>query len=68
MCCHAFFLTGFPLELEPALASGISQGLDPAVIQEPTAIKYDRTDPCLLGPLGHQLAYYLGCLDVAARL
>src|SRR4051794_4803483 len=43
-------------EIEPALAGGIGQGLDPAMIHIGAAIEYDPFDPGRLGAFGDQLA------------
>src|SRR5579863_5212767 len=44
------------LELEPALAGGVGQGLDPAVIQIGAAVEHDARDPRRLGAFGEQFA------------
>src|SRR6266404_3174611 len=43
-------------ELEPALAGGVGQGLDPAMEQISPAIEHDPLDPGRLGAFGDQLA------------
>src|ERR1700675_33641 len=43
-------------QIEPALAGGVGQGLDPAVIHIGAAVANDPFDPRLLGALGEQLA------------
>src|SRR5713226_7154152 len=43
-------------EIEPALAGGVGQGLDPAVIQIGTAVEDDPLDPGRLGAFGEQFA------------
>src|SRR5438874_3322617 len=43
-------------EIEPALAGGVGQGLDPAVIEIGAAVKDDPRDPSRLGALGEQLS------------
>src|SRR6266853_100340 len=43
-------------EIEPALAGGIGQGLDPAVIEIGAAVEHDPLDPGRLGAFGEQLA------------
>src|SRR5437870_9257081 len=47
-------------EIEPALAGGVGQGLDPAVIEIGAAIEHDPRDPGRLGPFGEQCADRLG--------
>src|SRR5882762_364445 len=41
-------------EIEPALAGGVGQGLDPAVIEIGSAVKDDPLDPGRLGAFGEQ--------------
>src|SRR5919199_1776302 len=53
----------FFLEVEAALAGGVGQGLDPAVIDVAAAVEHDRLDPGRLGALGEQLAHRNGSLD-----
>src|SRR3954447_1052305 len=55
-------------EIEPALAGGIGQGLDPAMIHIGTAIEYDARGPRRLGALGDQLADRAGRRLVRAGL
>src|SRR5713226_5386631 len=43
-------------EIEPALAGGVGQGLDPAVKQIGTAVEDDPLDPGHLGAFGEQFA------------
>src|SRR5216684_4288728 len=43
-------------EIEPALAGGVGQGLDPAVIQIGAAVEHDPRDPGRLGAFGEQFA------------
>src|SRR5260221_4446860 len=43
-------------EFEAALAGGVGQGLDPAMIEIGAAVEYDALDPRRLGALGDQLA------------
>src|SRR6202795_1860235 len=43
-------------EFQPALAGGVGQGLDPAVIQIGAAVADDPLDPGRLGAFGEQFA------------
>src|SRR5438445_12197024 len=43
-------------EFEPALAGGVGQGLDSAVIEIGAAVEHDPLDPGRLGAFGDQLA------------
>src|SRR5579864_8587962 len=43
-------------EIEPALAGGVGQGLDSAVIDITAAVEHDAHDPGRLGAFGEQLA------------
>src|SRR5712691_2836953 len=43
-------------EIEPALAGGVGQGLDPAVIEIGAAVEDDSLDPGRLGAFGEQFA------------
>src|SRR4051794_5489528 len=43
-------------EIQPALAGGIGQGLDPAMIHIGAAVEHDTLDPGRLGALRDQLA------------
>src|SRR5258708_17152158 len=43
-------------EIEPALAGGVGQGLDPAVIEIGAAVEDDPLDPGRLSALGEQFA------------
>src|SRR2546426_8231436 len=43
-------------EIEPALAGGVGQGLDPAVIEIGAAVEHDPLDPGRLGAFGEQFA------------
>src|SRR5690349_23249751 len=45
-----------PSETEPALAGGIGQRLDPAVVEIGAAVEYHSLDTRRLGALGEQLA------------
>src|SRR5579863_5373437 len=42
-------------EIEPALAGGVGQGLDPAMIEIGAAVEHDPLDAGDLGALGDQL-------------
>src|SRR3954452_4613281 len=55
-------------EIEPALAGGIGQGLDPAMIHVPAAVEHDVRDPRRLGALGDKLTDRAGCRRVGAGL
>src|SRR5215469_5876558 len=57
-----------PSEIEPALAGGVGQGLDPAMKQIGAAIEDDLLDPGCFGTLGHQLADGAGGGDVGPGL
>src|SRR3954451_24469042 len=52
-CVRAIAL---PSEIEPALAGGLGQGLDPAMIHIGAAIEHDALDAGRLGALGNQFA------------
>src|SRR4051794_5878759 len=52
-CVRAISL---PSEIQPALAGGVGQGLDPAMIHIGAAIEHDALDAGRLGALGDQLA------------
>src|SRR5216683_4887785 len=41
-------------EIEPALAGGVGQGLDPAVVEIGAAVEHDALDPGRLGAFGEQ--------------
>src|SRR5947208_1956887 len=56
------------LELQAALAGGVGQGLDAAVVAAPAAVEGDGLDAGGLGSLGDRLADPLGRLDVRAGL
>src|SRR6266536_1704119 len=43
-------------EIQPALAGGVGQGLDPAVIKISAAVEHDPFDPGRLGAFGEQFA------------
>src|SRR3954471_3383852 len=55
-------------ELEAALAGGVGQGLDPAMIEIGAAVEDDAPDPARLGALGDQLADGGGRFPVGAGL
>src|SRR5919108_6110628 len=52
-----------PLELQTALASGVGQGLDPAMEEIGAAVEDDLLHAGGDRPLGDQLADLLGCAD-----
>src|SRR5262249_28258711 len=56
------------LELQPALAGGVGQGLDPAVVLEAAPVEHDGRDALLLRAARDELAHLLGRRDVRARL
>src|SRR5262245_56375537 len=55
-------------ELQPALASGVGEGADAAVVLEAAAVEDHGADALLLGPLGDELPHGLGRGDVRAAL
>src|SRR5947199_3203790 len=55
-------------EIQTALAGGIGQGLDPAVIEIGAAVENDPLDPRRLGALGEQFADRTGCCGIGAGL
>src|SRR5262245_32982011 len=55
-------------EVEAALARGIGQRLDPAVVEIAAAVEHHVLDPLGRGPLRHQLAHRLGGFDIGAGL
>src|SRR6185437_11564957 len=55
-------------ELQAALARGIAQGLDPAVVEIAATVEHHVLDALLDGALGDQLADRLGGGDVGAGL
>src|SRR5579862_7005826 len=55
-------------EFETALAGGVGQGLDPAVINIGAAVEHDARDPGRLGALGDQLADRNRCGGIGAGL
>src|ERR1051326_5577943 len=57
-----------PLEVQPALARGIAERLDPAVVAVAAPVEHDILDAFLDGALGHQRADRLGGFDIGARL
>src|SRR5271170_164176 len=59
---------GPPSEIEPALAGGVGQGLDPAVIEIGAAVEHDPLDPGRLGAFGEQFADRAGRPFVGPRL
>src|ERR1700731_5022748 len=63
-------LIGFPsfLELQAALAGGVGQCADFAVVDVPAAIEYDLRDALLLRAHGNELADALRGRDVRAGL
>src|SRR5580704_6540106 len=55
-------------EIQPALAGGLGQGLDPAVIEIAAAVEHDVLDALLFGAFGDELAHRLGRIDAGAGL
>src|SRR5947209_5485643 len=55
-------------EIEPALAGGVGQGFDPAVIEIGAAVEHNAFDPGRLGAFGEQLADRAGRPFVGAGL
>src|SRR5208282_4870523 len=55
-------------EIEPALARGLRQGLDAAVIEVSAAVEHDVLDALLLRALGDELAHRLRRVDAGAGL
>src|SRR5262249_26966177 len=66
--CH--FLSPFParLKVEAAFTRSIGERLDASVIEIAAAVEHDVLDTFFLGPLGDQLADFLGRSDVCASL
>src|SRR4051812_8693351 len=64
LCVRAI---GTSSEFQAALAGGIGQGLDPAMIEIGTAVEDNARDPGRLGALRDQLADGAGCIPVCAR-
>src|SRR5262249_10477833 len=64
----ASWLLPVALELQPALAGGVGQGLDPPVVLEPAAVEDHGLDPLLLGPGRDQRAHGLGRGHVRAPI
>src|SRR5712691_7791619 len=55
-------------QIEPALAGGVGQGLDPAVIHIGAAVEYDPIDPRRLGAFGEQFADRARRLGISSGL
>src|SRR4051812_39912814 len=55
-------------EFEPALAGGVGQGLDPAMIHVGAPVEHDALHPGRLGALGDQLADRFGGFGIRPGL
>src|SRR5712692_4048830 len=55
-------------QIQSALAGGVGQGLDPAVIHIGAAVEYDPSDPRRLGAFGEQFADRARRLGIGAGL